>query len=768
MAGREDVFQKSMNDGHSAAWDQNWEQAAKAYRLALAEFPDNPKAVTSLGLALFQMQKLDEALKVYIRAAQLTPQDPTPFEKLAQIQERQGNLKEAVQVALQAAELYFNARDVEKAMENWLRVVQLNPENVQARSRLALVHEKTNQIPQAITEYIAVASILQNAGNAPKAMEIVEHALKLDPTHAEARQAQSLMKSGRLLPKPARPKGGTGPLRMAQVKQLEAPKKEIKESPDPIMEARKKALNSLADALFELSDEGGGDTRRGMQALIRGTGQLLSSQTEQTRIMIHLSQAIDSQTKGKDDDAAINLEQAIESGLTLHSAYYNLGMLLATTSQYDKALSYLQKCSRSAEYELASRLLIAQIYQSAGHIKDAAIESLEALKIADASVVSPEQADSIMQLYEPLIEGLGQDNDEKALIKLCSNVQEILVRKNWRAYILKLREKLPSMEGNATLPLAEIIIQAQSSQVIEAMNQINQLARANRLRSAMDEAFYTLTYAPTYLPLHTLIGDLLIREGRSQDAIVKYTMIANAYSVRGEANQATNLLRKIIQISPMDMAARTRLIDQLTARGQMNDAIIEYMELAEIHYRLAELDMARKTYTTALRLAQQPNADHAWSIRVLRRMADIDMQRLDWKQATRVYEQIRTSRPDDTDSRESLIELHLRMGQTAQVQAEIDSFVSYMESHKRMPEAVDFMVKICENNDNMILKRELASVYYRAGRLNDAVATLDSVVKELMEAKNRDVATEVITQILAMNPPNAPEYRNRLAQLRGN
>ena len=98
----------------------------------------------------------------------------------------------------------------------------------------------------------------------------------------------------------------------------------------------------------------------------------------------------------------------------------------------------------------------------------------------------------------------------------------------------------------------------------------------------------------------------------------------------------------------MDMSARAQLIDMLVERGQIEEAIREYMELAEVYYRLAELDMARQdTYTTALHFVQQSNADRSWNVSILQRMADIDMQRLDWKQAVRVYEQIRTLRPDD-------------------------------------------------------------------------------------------------------------------------
>ena len=88
MAGREDVFQKAMNEGHSAAWDQTWDVAVKAYQTAIDEFPDNAKALNSLGLAQYQLQHYGDALKTYIRVAKVNPEDAVAFERIAQIYER--------------------------------------------------------------------------------------------------------------------------------------------------------------------------------------------------------------------------------------------------------------------------------------------------------------------------------------------------------------------------------------------------------------------------------------------------------------------------------------------------------------------------------------------------------------------------------------------------------------------------------------------------------------------------------------------------------
>jgi len=768
MTGREDVFQKSMNEGHSAAWDQEWGKAASAYRNALQEMPDHPKALNSLGLALFQMSEFDEALQIYKRVAQVSPQDPTPMEKLAQLLERTGHLKEAIDAAVKAADLFLNQRDIDKAIENWVRVTTLDPEHALAHSRLALAHERLGHKAQAVAEYIAVASIVQRTGNMDKTGELINKALKIMPESAEAKQAQTLLRSGQLLPKPLRPKGGTGPIAMAKVKQLDQPQKPTDSGLDPIAEARQKALTRLAEILFDYTTDDGPSpqARRGLQALMRGTGQLNLQQSEQATVVLHLGQAIDLQSKGQDSEAADELENALEAGFNHPALYFDLGMLRSTSDRLETSLRHLTHAVKHNDFNLAARLLMGQINQKLGRLQPAAIEYLEALKLADAEVVPAESADEVRQMYEPLIEAQAAETDDDALKRVCDNINGLLMRKNWRDHLYKSREQMPKSE--MIMPIAEIILQAQSSQVLEAINHVHQLARAGQLRTAMEEAFQALAYAPTYLPLHSLMGDLLVRENHTPEAIAKFTAVATAYSVRGEAAQATKILKRVIELAPMDMQARTKLIDQLVARGQVDDAIREYIELADIYYRLAELDNARKTYTTALRVVQQFNADRQWNVHILQRMADIDMQRLDWKQAIRVFEQIRTLRADDESARKNLIELSLRLGQAAQAAAELESYVSYLQTSNNEARAIPFIEELMEERpDELTLIRALAQAYQRAGRVEDAVAKLDTLAETLLEDEKKDEALVVINQILLMNPPNAEQYRQLLMQLQG-
>ena len=768
MPGRDDVYQKAMNEGHSAAWDQDWKKAAAAYRKALQEFPDQPKSLNSLGLALFQLGQLDEALRIYQRVALISKDDPVPFEKVAQISERNGDVNTAIEACMKAAEMFLNQRDVEKAIENWSRVAALNPEHVMAHSRLAMVHERLGHHQQAVTEYLALASILQRSGKPDKAQELVARSLQLLPQSPEARQAQTLLRSGQLLPKPVRPKGGTGPINMAKVKQLQKPKTRPASSLDPVAEARQKALTKLAEVLFDYADESpNAQERRGLSAIMRGTGQLSLQQSEQIKVVRHLGQAIDAQTKDQEALASEELEHALEAGFTHPALYFNLGYLRSKGDRLESAIRNLTHAVKHKDYGLGSRLLLGEILFKKGQVKRAALEYLEALKLADSMTVPEDQADEIRQLYEPMVETQQNQVDDTANRRLCENVSKMLMRRDWRDQIHRTREQMnKDQEGEALLPLAEVVLQTQSSSVIESINHIHQLARQGSLRSAMDEAFDAVHHAPTYLPLHTLMGDLLLREDHFPEAIAKFKVVAHAYSVRGEAAQATKLLRRIIQIAPMDLSARSRLIDQLVARGQVDEAIKEYLEQADIYYRLAELDMVRKTYTTALRLVQQASADRSWNVHILQRMADIDMQRLDWKQAVRVYEQIRTLRPDDQDSRKQLIELYMRMGQQPQAVAELESFMSYLDSNNKTNDSIPFLEDmIKEHEDQIIYRRILAEQLNHLGRKDEAIAQLDTLGESLMQAGKKQDAIAVINQILLMAPPNAEDYRQLLAQI---
>ncbi len=771
MTGRNEAFLQAMNKGHSAAWDQDWERAADFYRQALEEDPDNPQAFINLGLALFELQEYEESLRCYLKVIKATPEDPVPIEKVAQLYQRLGNLDRAQQVGLHAAELYLKKKEVNKSIENWTRVLRINPENIQAHARLAVISEHLGDKQRAVYEYLMLASLYQHADDLEKATRAVNRALQISPNSAEARQALTMLRDYKPLPMPGRPQGGTGPLETAHIQPGFDAAEDESEPLDPITEARQKALTVLASMLFDIADDDQLEqvSRRGLQSIMRGTGSLRpQKQIDRTRIMLHLSQVVDLQSQGDIVRAADELDRAINAGLDHPAAYYDLGLLRSMDNRLESSVRYLQYAVSHPDFGLGARLLLGQAMTEMGKLKDAAVEYLEALSLADAAIVPEKYSDDVRQLYEPLIEAQSQETDSVALEKLCESVSELLLRADWRDNLRRARLQLPTQDnGGPPIPLAEMLLQTRSSRVVESLSKIYELERGGYLRSSMEEAFLALEYAPTYLPLHAYMGELLLKQGQLTDAINKFVVVALTYGSRGEPRRSVDMFRRVTQLAPMDLNSRSRLIDQLVALDKTDEALTEYLDFGEVYYNLADLEMARKTYNEAMKLAQTSGADSTWRAKIMHRIADIDLQSLDWRQALQIYEQIRNMKPDDTKARSNLIELYFKLGQETQAMVELDNYLAFLINAGRHGDATKFLENLVhEDPKRPHVRRRLAELYKREGMTADAIAQLDAAGESLLDAGDRVGAAQVIEAILALEPDNISDYQALLAQIK--
>jgi tetratricopeptide (TPR) repeat protein len=434
----------------------------------------------------------------------------------------------------------------------------------------------------------------------------------------------------------------------------------------------------------------------------------------------------------------------------------------------ESAVRHLQHAVKHADFSLGSRLLMGDLLYKKGQVREASLEYLEALKLADAQAVPAEQSNDLLQLYDLLIDAHRQQSGAEAQERLCNNISSMLMRSDWRAQIRRARAQMPGQgQSHTPIPLAEILTEARSGQAIESVSLIYEMANRGQYRSAMEEAYRALLNAPTYLPMHALMGDLLVKQGEHVAAVAKLQIVARTYASRGDIQQAIHYSRKVVDLNPTDLTARSRLIEQLIAYGKIEAAIEEYIQLAEVHYSLADLSLARKTYTDALRAGQQANVDRALRVRILHRMADIDLQSLDWRQAVRVLEQIRTLQPDDTQARAQIMRLNFRLGQEQQALSELDNFISYLSGINQQDRLAKFMEEVVEEYpDNIPVRRRLSDLYRQMGNISGAVAQLDAIGEILLQAGERGAAIQTVEMILSMDPPNKAEYQQILEQLR--
>ena len=774
MTENQNRFQQAMNQGHTAAWDQDWQRAVDYYRQALEVIPDDPIALVSLGLALYELGLYDQALQYYSQAGEISPEDPLPLEKVSQLYELLGQLDKVTKPSLQASELYLKEGNVAKAVECLARVTRIDVENLPAHSRLALIYERTNRKNRAVTEYLIVASLLQYSGDDENAKQSVEHALSIFPTSPEAQEALTLIENGTNLPKPVPSRVESDQLQQitdAPVEE-ETMVEEVESQLDPIAEAHQIALVTLANVVFE--QDGGGNGRNiesptvDQQVIVGGTSPAtFIGEGNSKKVFTHLQQAVILQGQAKESEAAAQLELAVEAGLNHPAAYFDLGIILSQGDRLESAVRYLQRVLEESDYSLAARILLGRTLRFKGRLNEAATNYLEALRLADAQAVPEEQAEDLLRMYDPIIETEAKQTDPDAKNKLCDLIEELLFRPAWRQHLTQVRSDYQiDIEGAPAVPVGDLLINPQGDRIVESIITINQFARSGYMRSAMEEAFLALQFAPTYLPLHTYMGELLLKQDHMPEAIQKFGTIAQTYRARGESLNAIQILQRIIKAAPMDLAARMQLILLLEERGRFNEAIQEKVKLADVYYNLADLTRARDVYLDAYQLAQKSGLNREVSVNILHYMADIELQSLNWKQAIQIYEQIRTTDPDNYQATEKLIELKLRLGQNKDVESELDEYLSIMEFSGDGQKVQSYLEKLAEEYpDRTYLRRKKAELYQQKGQAEEAIRELDAIGEVLLNAGDNEGAIQVIEAILELDPPNKADYQELISQL---
>jgi len=773
MAGNREVYEQALRQGNSSAWDQKWDQAITAYQRALTEFPGDPVAMDHLGLAFMQSGQLDQAQMVYQEAIRADPQNPIPHEKIAEILERSGKVVESVQLRLSAAELYLARREADKAIDNWLAAARLVPENMVARSRLALAFERTGQPKQAVTEYLALAAIMQRARQPEKAMQAVEQGIKILPDSPELSRARSALKSGKVLaiPQPYKPgmtgmlvpTGGLPPEPPAPSRPSSAAAEARSASPQDA--AQKKAMAVLAERLFE-ADKDTFDQRRVSidQFTSRSEDKTTSARADQNR---YLALAIDAYSRQQTQEAMQYLDRAFRVGFEHPAASFLFGTLQLAEGQMDPAVTSLQKAVEHPDLSMGAHYILGKAFRDQGKPYQSAIHFLSALRLADMGTVPEDQREPLQRTYETFLEVPETEQEPDQWNQTGERIESLLTSPDWESRLRLARAQLDAQsDAPGTSPLAEMLSLGKPQALIEAMGYLDMAVRRGLWRTAMEQAMLALDHGPTYLPLHLRITEIQLKENRQTEALDKLALIARTYRIRGETVQAAKTYERILQINPMDVSSRTELITLLVQQGDLRSALSFYLDLADVYTQLADLEGARQTYESALMLAVRNNADKSWQIQLLYRLGDLYMQRLDYRAALQTFQRLQQLDPADEKAGTQLVDLMLRLGKLTDAQNLIDGVSREWARSGRQDQVLAWLEELVRvRPEEALLRRKLAEAYQQRGRVAEAIGQLDALGDAQIEAGNIPEAVITVRAILSLRPPNAEGYQELLRKL---
>ncbi|HLW00402.1 MAG TPA: tetratricopeptide repeat protein [Ktedonobacterales bacterium] len=144
------------------------------------------------------------------------------------------------------------------------------------------------------------------------------------------------------------------------------------------------------------------------------------------------------------------------------------------------------------------------------------------------------------------------------------------------------------------------------SQVVAAVREIEKYVAHGLLTAAIEECLRVIEMAPQYLDVHLMLGEIYVKQGKTEQAITKYAILIDTYLVQGRVDDAIATYRRILELEPNNLTYRVRLINLLASHGRTDELMRERMTAAESYLRMGYADKAINEYEQAL----QENPNH--------------------------------------------------------------------------------------------------------------------------------------------------------------
>jgi len=754
LAGDKKVYDKAISAGLNFAWEGKWDQALAAYKEALEEMPDDPVVHNHLGLAYFQLEQYEPALEAYHQATRLDPNDPSSLARIAEIHEKMGQRHAAADAFFSLAEIHRHRTSWANAIQALQRATQLNSDHLSARQALAEIYTELDQNNRAIKEYLNLARSLQRQSQLDRALEVCRLVLEIDPRNGEARALAEVLHLG----EPVEGGGEVAP---------PTPLAPADEGASPVDIARDKALEELAGIPFEDTPVGSApeltDFGRGTTPAEAPTKPTLS----RPQIDALIAQAIDFQTRGLVDEAIACYTQVIDAGVDRPAAHFNLGLLYQQRLRFESAIAEFDQAIRHSHYALGSHFALGECYRALGRIDDALEHFVQVLKIVDLRTVQREQADDLIDLYDALAASYAAKGDREKALEFTNSLIEFLSSKGWEDKARSARQRIDALaDDGVTMSLAEMLAVPSADTILSSVTLSQEYMKRGALSAATEVCYQAIEVAPTYLPLHLRLAEIYVQDSRIEDAVTKYQAMADLYLVREETLQAIGVYKRILRLIPMDVVVRSRLIDLLISSGEIDQALDQYLSLADAYYQLAQVNKSLEKYTEAMRLVPRATEEQKWRLRLLRKMTDVQMRRGSWREAADVYRQIVTAAPDDERARLSLIDLYYKLGRTDQADKEVVDMIKTFHAQGEDERALTLLQEAVRlQPQQMSLRGRLARAYIDAGQREEAISELDALGELQLDAGLREQAVATVRLIISLKPKNVEAYQQLLAQL---
>ncbi len=626
--GNQAIFDRAMEQHQQAARQGDWGTALKEGVRAMQEFPQHEQARLAVATALFHNNKLPQALQLFRELYQADSDNLVLLEYIARIQRKQDQLDEAIPLYMQIAERYAQQKLLQKVVQAYREVLEMNTQHEEARIRLAMVLAESGDKPGAIREFIALGQRYLDVGEIDAAKDAVQEALNVDPSSLSAQDLQKRIAAARAEQEAANRPQDDGRLRT---------KEEIERAAALAIEYQNNGRLEEAAKLYEKLVEALPD-----RADVRYSLGLIYEELERPDDALRLL-----------EQATYNDEYALSAHYAMGSVYQKIGKLERAAQEFEQAIRYvdLQSVGKEESADLIDMYeATAAIYQELGDIARAASlystlagffqgkrwgadqathYNTKAKELTDRSMMSklrmlgtgflttpqsePEVAEpepeantetwgrmpSITDFLQPKRPPSPED---EAVAQLDSLLAGSIMTTDVDPLDV-LAANLPPPEATQYAPLTPIDIAGRSERVQRLVEASERYAEQNLLYAAIDACHEVIRYDQEFYPIHLRMAEILERMGRASESLYKLNLLIDTYKARHESERAVDVYYRLIDLSSDATGVRSELAELLREQGRHADAAEQLAWVANQQFRMGQTMKALEQFRRALEWA---------------------------------------------------------------------------------------------------------------------------------------------------------------------
>ncbi|MBI4759453.1 MAG: tetratricopeptide repeat protein, partial [Chloroflexi bacterium] len=267
-------------------------------------------------------------------------------------------------------------------------------------------------------------------------------------------------------------------------------------------------------------------------------------------------------------------QEALRLGAGQVELHYNLGLLYQQAGQLAQAAEQLAESALDPAYTAPSLYALGQCQQGLGQFGPAFASYARALELVFLGAEPPHQPDALVEVYEGLADYYLSRGDRQRLLEMATRVGSALALAEQEDKVAQARQRLEGWPSDLIpLGLAQALELTDPDGAMAALFANREHRRDRLFLAAIGECYEAIQRLPGYLPGHHWLLEALVEAGRVAEAVEKGLTLADAYVVRGDNAQAARFCRRALELDNTSFAAATKLADLLVQEGKKDEAV---------------------------------------------------------------------------------------------------------------------------------------------------------------------------------------------------